>query len=99
MQLRRLKRRVDVERLDGLDAAYEVQAGGDAGASYRVALQQCLAGLDARGREVLRLRFGEASPRADMALALDLTEEGVKTLLRRVKAALRACIEQRRTEA
>jgi RNA polymerase sigma-70 factor (ECF subfamily) len=99
MQLRRLRRRVDVEQLDGLDAAYDVQAGGDVGASYRAALQQCLASLNARGREVLRLRFGEAMPRPEMARALALTEEGVKTLLRRVKAALRACIEQRRNEA
>jgi RNA polymerase sigma factor (sigma-70 family) len=94
MHLRRSRRMAaPVAELDGI---YELHDHPDLGASYRAALDACLATLDRRSREVLRLRYTEARSRAAIAAALDLAPEGVKTLLRRTKARLRECIEKRR---
>ncbi|MHC4513314.1 MAG: RNA polymerase sigma factor [Planctomycetota bacterium] len=93
---RQVQRRGEMTRLQELDAVFEVHAHPDLGQSYLAALDQCLQLLDGRGREVLHLRYREGASRAEMATAIGLSEEGVKTLLRRVKEQLRRCIEKRR---
>ncbi len=93
----RRRRREVVSLLDlDLDAVYELQTHPDLGDSYLTALRHCLEGLGRRGQKVLRLRYEEACTRQEMAAAMSLSEQGVKTLLRRVKEQLRACIEKRR---
>lgn len=90
-------RRPKAVTLDEVDLVWDEVAGEDDGEGYLSALRLCLAGLDARERTAVTLRFGEGLPIASLAPHLDLGVEGAKTLLRRARARLRACI-QRRTD-
>jgi len=65
------------------------------GFDYVEALRKCLARLSARNRDVLRQRYAENRSRADMAAAAQMTEDGVKSLLRRIRAELAECIKRR----
>lgn len=70
-------------------------AAGDPADPYGDALRHCLEGLSPRARRAVDLRYGDNASRDAMALALELTAEGVKTLLRRTRDALQSCIETR----
>lgn len=77
------------------EAAYEWQRGEDEGASYRTALQHCLGELASKARRALELRFGEDPvDRAAIAAQLNMSGDGVKSLLQRSYAKLRFCIER-----
>jgi DNA-directed RNA polymerase specialized sigma24 family protein len=49
-------------------------------------------------RRALELRYGSTRSRAQMGAELALSNDGVKSLLRRARAALRACVERRMSE-
>jgi len=68
--------------------------GGD-GFDTVEALRRCLEGLSADQRRVLDLRYAEGRSRADMAVVLAMTENGVKSLLQRLRARLAECVERR----
>ncbi len=60
------------------------------------ALTDCLeSAVTPRVREALALRYGDDAPRERIAELLDMTADGVKTMLRRARAALRECIERK----
>lgn len=59
------------------------------------ALRLCVQGLPPRERELVDLQYRQKKSRADLALAAGLSEEGVKTLMRRLRAGLAQCIEKR----
>ncbi len=61
----------------------------------REALRTCLDSLDGRARRALELHYGEHLGRERTGAMLGIAPEGVKTLLRRTRALLRACIERR----
>lgn len=61
----------------------------------RAALHECLQLLDGRARRCVELRYGEGWSRERIAAALGIGDEGVKSLLQRTRALLRACIERR----
>jgi DNA-directed RNA polymerase specialized sigma24 family protein len=44
---------------------------------------------------VLDLQYNEGKQRLEIAEALGMTDDGIKTLLRRTKARLRKCMETR----
>ena len=48
-----------------------------------------------RVRRALELQYRDRASRAEIAAELDLAVEGVKTLLRRARSALRDCVERR----
>ena len=64
------------------------------GSDYREALRRCLDRLDAPARRAVDLRYREALGRAEMAGRLGRSEDGVKSLLRRVRAALAGCVRR-----
>lgn len=68
--------------------------GGD-GFDYVEALRRCLERLPAGQRRALDLRYAERRSRAEMAGLLAMTENGVKSLLRRLRAKLADCVERR----
>jgi RNA polymerase sigma-70 factor (ECF subfamily) len=68
--------------------------GGD-GFDYVEALRRCLDGLSPDQRRALDLRYAERRSRAEMAATLKMTENGVKSLLRRLRARLAECVERR----
>ena len=79
-----------------LDKADEIWAGellrsGD-GFDYVEALQTCLARLQGTQRKVLDMFYAEEFSRAQIAEALNMSEDGIKSLLRRVRAGLRECV-------
>jgi RNA polymerase sigma factor (sigma-70 family) len=90
-------REPDLAAWDALDAAFAKWAD-DGGDRYAQALDRCVEALGERERRLLAARFGRRAPRGAIARELGLGGEGAKTLLRRVKARLRACIERRLRE-
>ena len=78
-----------------LESAWARFAGEDAGDAYHAALDVCLETLSEKERRALALRFAEEAGRNEMASALGVSGEGVKSLLRRAKNKLRLCINGR----
>jgi RNA polymerase sigma-70 factor (ECF subfamily) len=71
------------------------QAAGDDGGDARVeALRACVQQLAERSRTLVRLFYGEERSRADVAAALGIRENGVKTALQRVRQSLRECLRR-----
>lgn len=71
--------------------AAELLRSGD-GFDYAEALQACLSRLQGTQRKVLDMFYAEEFSRAQIAEALHMSEDGIKSLLRRVRAALRQCV-------
>jgi RNA polymerase sigma-70 factor (ECF subfamily) len=92
---RRVKRAPDLAEGADVDAAFAAYERDDDGAGYRAALRSCLDTLPARQRELLELQVHERATPARLAAATGLGEEGARSLLRRIKQALRHCIERR----
>ena len=66
-QARARSRRPTVLTLDQVDLVWDEVAGDDDGAGYLNALRLCLAGLDARERTAVTLRYGEGLPIESLA--------------------------------
>ena len=95
------KRRNSPVRSDAasLEEAEEVWAAeflrsGD-GFDYVEALRSCLGALGGKQRRVLELKYTQGKSRVEMAQLLQMTEDGVKTALQRLRAALLDCIQRR----
>ena len=88
--------RADSRFLERAEAAWtaEFLRDGD-GFDYVEALRKCLDRLTDRQRRAIDLRYAEKRSRAEMARQLDMTENGVKSLLRRIRAALGDCVQRR----
>jgi len=70
-------------------------ARDDEGRSSLQALVQCLELLDGRLRKALDLRYREFRSRKELASALEMSQDGVKSLLQRAKEILKVCVEKR----
>jgi RNA polymerase sigma factor (sigma-70 family) len=68
----------------------------DDGAGWFEALDRCLGELPPRSRQALDRTYRDGLGRAELGAELGIGEHGVRTLLQRLRAALRACIERRR---
>jgi RNA polymerase sigma-70 factor (ECF subfamily) len=67
----------------------------DGGEEYLAALDGCLQQLDGRAKSAIDLAYREGRSRAEMASLLEMSEDGVKSLLRRTRDVLRQCIERK----
>ena len=74
--------------------ATELLRNGD-GFDYAEALQKCLERLQGTQRKVLDMFYAEEYSRAQIAETLNMSEDGIKSLLRRVRSALRNCVQNR----
>lgn len=92
---RRLRRRPGLASLEDVESAWLSAAGNDGGEARKRALESCLGELDRRARDAVEMRYARQEGRAAMAAALGVSEAGVKALLRRIRHALRRCIERR----
>lgn len=95
-----LKRRRRAERdklaLDvDLERAFVAECEADGGSAYTDALRGCVASLAHRSRELLEQQYVHGASRRDLASRFAMSEDGVKTWLRRVRAALRECVERK----
>ncbi|HVT82665.1 MAG TPA: sigma-70 family RNA polymerase sigma factor [Phycisphaerae bacterium] len=84
------------QALDQADEVFhaELLRSGD-GFDYHDALQNCLAHLQGSQRKLLDMFYGEEYSRAQIAETLNMSEDGVKSFLRRVRTALRKCVQQK----
>lgn len=95
MYVRSRGRRPEVNDLDRAELEFATFAGDNGGDTHIAALKDCIDGLNGKSRHVVTLYYLEGHSRAAAATLMEMTEEGVKTLLRRVKQALRECVERR----
>jgi RNA polymerase sigma-70 factor (ECF subfamily) len=70
--------------------------GADDGAGWLAALDLCLAELPERSRQALDRTYRDGVGRAQLGAELGIGEHGVRSLLQRLRAALRDCIQRRR---
>ncbi len=95
MHCRKRDRELIVGDLQAAEVVWAAAAGDNGLGDYLDALRQCLqSAIDERTREALQLQYHNGSSRREIAERLDLAAEGVKTLLRRARASLRACVER-----
>lgn len=85
----------EAAELDQIEAAWATFAEDDSGDERLRRLQACLEHLDGRARQVVRLHYEERRSRRDIGMRLGIGEDGVKSLLRRTRTVLRACIERK----
>ena len=67
----------------------------DDGDGLLAALRLCIEALPPRSRLAVERTYGDDAGRAELAQELGIGEHGVRTLLQRVRAALRACIDRK----
>jgi len=82
----------EIREADAVWDRYSCHEGWEA---YREAVRGCLEGLEGRDRELLETYYGRKSGRGDVAAAFGLSEEGLKTQLRRLKERLKNCVRGR----
>jgi RNA polymerase sigma-70 factor (ECF subfamily) len=75
----------------------EFLRGGD-GFDFVEALRQCVEKLTGRQREALDMRYAEKASREEMAVVMGMSEDGVKSLLQRLRAALKNCVQKSLSE-
>jgi RNA polymerase sigma factor (sigma-70 family) len=71
------------------------ELGDDGGDARVAALRACTAKLPPRSQMVLGLCYRDALPRAEVAARAGLGIDGLASLLARVKAALKECVDRR----
>jgi RNA polymerase sigma factor (sigma-70 family) len=97
----RRRQRGAVELADAVDELWRRDCA-DGGEELLAALRACVGLLGPRTRRALELAYGYASAtserasRAAVARHLDMTENGVKTLLQRARQRLRLCLTRKR---
>ncbi|MCO6045648.1 RNA polymerase sigma factor [Aeoliella sp. ICT_H6.2] len=98
LMLRRKESRRPVEvELESAETVWAETMGDGPADPYLEALDGCLQHLEGRARTAIDLQYTDRLSREEIASRLDLKPEGVKTLLRRTRDALRECIERKLT--
>jgi RNA polymerase sigma-70 factor (ECF subfamily) len=77
------------------EATWRTFVGNGDGDEAMEALAQCLENLPERMQQALRLRYQPKGSRQVVAHRLSLTLQGAKTLLRRARERLAACVSWR----
>ena len=86
-------------RCHHLEAAAALRAmapiAADDGRVFLDALRECLQQLDGRARQLLDLHYVAGASRESIAAAFGMRANGVKAFLRRVREALKHCVQRR----
>lgn len=93
--VRRKRTRPAFGDLDEAQAVWREYAREDEGESYRDALRLCLKTLRQQARAALVFFYRDGQNRIEIGERLGMTPDGVKTLMRRARAALRSCITRK----
>lgn len=93
--LRRRGLPVAGDRVDELAAVWERHCGDDDGEALATALRACLQELRERHRQALAWRYAEDCSVSVVGERLGIGAAGADSLLARIRAALRRCIERR----
>lgn len=95
LRRRRDQGRREVLLAEFVEARWRDVAAADECERWLEALRSCVDGLDGKAREAVQRSYRDGEDRRTIAQALGMKENGVKTLLQRVRAVLRACVERR----
>jgi len=96
MARRKQRRRPPAVDLEAAEAVWAQAAGEDGLSDYLAALDECLEkAVSPRVRRAIQLQYRDRASRDEIAAELQLAVEGVKTLLRRARSALRDCVQRR----
>ena len=96
LRTRRDERRRAERHAEAAERAWRHEFATDDGAGWMEALDRCLEALPARSRLALERTYRDGLGRRELGDELGIGEHGVRTLLQRLRAALRNCIERRR---
>ena len=88
-------RAIDTVQLEAAEQVWAETVPAAGANSLLTTLAECLKTLNGRAREAVHLFYREDLSRKAMASALCMKPEGIKTLLRRTRDALRDCIERK----
>jgi RNA polymerase sigma-70 factor (ECF subfamily) len=94
MSVRKSQRGPEMRRLEDAEAVWS-ELSNDGGGDYLDALDECLENVTDRVREALNQFYRDGRSRRQIATTLEMSEQGVKTLLRRAREQLRRCVEGR----
>jgi RNA polymerase sigma-70 factor, ECF subfamily len=93
---RKQNREVSTVELEAADSVWAAAAGPDGSLNtYLEALRECVAQLEGRAHQAIDLHYRDHAGRDEIAAALDMKPDGVKTLLRRTRQVLRECVERK----
>jgi RNA polymerase sigma-70 factor (ECF subfamily) len=88
------RRRREREVAAAVDELWQATAAHDGGDELVARLRQCLDALPGRARDALHLHYRDGLEWTEVARAIGLLPNGVKTLVQRARQALRTCIER-----
>lgn len=91
--LRSRKSRPSAHPPDLIESVWADFSREDGGLSYLEALRTCLAELGERGLSAVQKRYRDGESLETIARTLNMSREGTKTLLRRVKERLKKCVD------
>ena len=80
---------------EAVERLWEHDCAEDDGELWLASLRSCVDELEGRAATVVHRFYRDEVSRAQLARELGMKETGVKTLLQRVRASLRACVERR----
>lgn len=75
------------------ESVWKQVAGDGEWETYLEALKGCIQGLEERDRGFLEGYYGRDSGRKEAAASFGMSEEGLKSLIRRIKDRLKACVK------
>lgn len=84
---------IDLEQAEHDFAQFARVDGGDAQVE---ALNDCMGKLDGRAKQAVDLFYRDGHSREEAAKLMGMKDEGMKTLLRRIREILRECMESRK---
>lgn len=90
--IRRAERDPVIDHAELADDVWVQFAAEDGGNAWLDALRDCVSPLEGRSRAVIDGHYRENRSRAELAEQLEMTEDGVKSLLRRTRDLLRKCV-------
>lgn len=95
MSRRKQQRKLDSVPLDAAESVWARMANAGESQPLIDSLQQCLEQVNGRARQALDLFYRDGLSRDSLATQLGMKPDGVKTLLRRTRDALRDCIQRK----
>lgn len=93
--IRKSKRQGRIENLDLAEQVWQQYVKDDAYEAWLEALRDCVETVNGRARQAIDLFYRDNRSRTEIGQTLEMTDDGVKSLLRRTRELLRRCVEQK----
>jgi RNA polymerase sigma-70 factor (ECF subfamily) len=93
--LKSRRRRVPEREVEAADRVWDARCSDSMGDDYVEALRACVGELPERSRALLDATYGERRGRRASAAAFGMSQDGIKSALRRLRAFLHDCIARR----